>query len=93
MTNRPTRVGPQRYEYLGYLIERPGKTWQAAPREGWRVPQGLAGYLSARTLAELVEAIGSQMVTRTNLMSNREYQERLDTPHYCSPSCESYWTM
>lgn len=33
------------------------------------------------------------MVTRTNMMSGREYQERYDTPRYCSPSSESYWSM
>ena len=32
-------------------------------------------------------------VTRKNLMSNLEYQERYDTPYYCSPSSESYWSM
>lgn len=32
-------------------------------------------------------------VTRTNMMSGREYKERYDTPRYCSPSSESYWSM
>jgi hypothetical protein len=32
-------------------------------------------------------------VTRTNMMGGKEYQERYDTPNYCSPSCESYWSM
>jgi len=32
-------------------------------------------------------------VTRKNLMSGREYQERYDTPYFCSPSSESYWSM
>ena len=32
-------------------------------------------------------------VTRTNLMSGKTYQERYDTPYYCSPSSESYWSM
>jgi len=32
-------------------------------------------------------------VTRTNLMGGREYQERYDTPRYCSPSSEAYWSM
>jgi hypothetical protein len=32
-------------------------------------------------------------VTRTNLMGGKEFQERYDTPHYCSPSSESYWSM
>jgi hypothetical protein len=32
-------------------------------------------------------------VTKTNMMSGKQYQERFDTPHYCSPSSESYWSM
>jgi len=32
-------------------------------------------------------------VTRKNMMSGAEYQERYDTPYYCSPSSESYWSM
>jgi len=33
------------------------------------------------------------LVTRRNMMTGREYQERYDTPNYCSPSCEAYWAM
>ena len=32
-------------------------------------------------------------VTKTSLMGGAEFQERYDTPHYCSPSSESYWSM
>lgn len=32
-------------------------------------------------------------VTRKNLMGGAEYQERYDTPRYCSPSSEAYWSM
>ena len=32
-------------------------------------------------------------VTKTNLMGGREFTERYDTPHYCSPSSESFWSM
>lgn len=32
------------------------------------------------------------MVTRRNLMSGRQYQERADTPNYCSPASEAYWS-
>ena len=37
--------------------------------------------------------IHETMVTRTNMMSGKAYQERFDTPNYCSPSSESYWSM
>ena len=32
-------------------------------------------------------------VTKTNLMGGREFTERYDTPHFCSPASESYWSM
>jgi hypothetical protein len=32
-------------------------------------------------------------VTRKNMMSGTEFKERYDTPYYCSPSSESYWSM
>jgi hypothetical protein len=31
-------------------------------------------------------------VTRTNMMSGKEYKERYDTPYYCSPSSETFWS-
>ncbi len=32
-------------------------------------------------------------VTKKSLMGGAEYQERYDTPYYCSPASESYWSM
>ena len=32
-------------------------------------------------------------VTRTSLMGGKEFKERYDTPYYCSPSSETYWSM
>lgn len=32
-------------------------------------------------------------VTRTVLGTDKEFQERYDTPYYCSPSSETYWSM
>jgi hypothetical protein len=32
-------------------------------------------------------------VTKINMMSGKEFTERYDTPYYCSPSSESYWSM
>lgn len=31
-------------------------------------------------------------VTKTNVMTGKTYQERYDTPYFCSPSSESYWS-
>lgn len=34
------------------------------------------------------------MVTRRSAMSPfKEFEERYDTPYYCSPSSETYWCM
>jgi hypothetical protein len=33
------------------------------------------------------------MVTRTNAVSGKTFQERYDTPYCCSASSESYWSM
>jgi len=35
----------------------------------------------------------SHIVTRTNLMTGQEYQEDVNTPRFCSPSSESFWSM
>ena len=32
-------------------------------------------------------------VTRKSLMGGKEFKERYDTPYYCSPSSETYWSM
>ena len=37
--------------------------------------------------------IHETMVTRKNMMTGKAYQERYDTPYFCSPSSESYWSM
>jgi hypothetical protein len=37
--------------------------------------------------------IHETFVTRTSLMGGKEFQERYDTPYYCSPSSETYWSM
>ena len=36
--------------------------------------------------------INETYVTRTSAMSGEEFQERYDTPYYCSPSSETYWS-
>lgn len=34
-----------------------------------------------------------QIVQKTNLMSGKPFFERINTPYYCSPSSETYWSM
>jgi collagenase-like PrtC family protease len=31
-------------------------------------------------------------VTRTHLLTGEPFKERYDTPHYCSPSSETFWS-
>jgi hypothetical protein len=37
--------------------------------------------------------IHETFVTKTNLMGGKEFTERYDTPYFCSPASESYWSM
>ena len=32
-------------------------------------------------------------VTKKNMMNGAEFKERYDTPYYCSPSSETYYSM
>jgi hypothetical protein len=41
----------------------------------------------------LIAEVFETYVTRNNLMGGKEFQERYDTPYFCSPSSESYWSM
>ena len=52
-----------------------------------------------QTVAEQKRKLGfvvkvyETFVTRKNLLTGKEYLERYDTPSFCSPSSESYWSM
>ena len=46
-----------------------------------------------KTSQGFIVELHETFVTRTNLMGGAEYQERYDTPRFCSPSSESYWSM
>ena len=51
------------------------------------------GILMAKEMQGYRCELHETYVTRTNLMGGAEYQERYDTPRYCSPSSEAYWSM
>jgi hypothetical protein len=34
-----------------------------------------------------------KMVTRTNLMSGKTFEEDVNTPNCCSPASETFWSM
>jgi hypothetical protein len=44
----------------------------------------------ADMMAQLCKPV---MVERVNLMSGEKYMEAEDTPNYCSPASEAYWSM
>ncbi len=39
------------------------------------------------------ESYQPRMVTRKNLMTGLEFQEDVNTPYFCSPASETYWSM
>jgi hypothetical protein len=47
---------------------------------------------SKTKLGFIVEA-RETWVTKRNMMSGKTYQERYDTPYFCSPSSETFWSM
>ena len=47
----------------------------------------------SKTKLGFVVEVFETYVTRTNMMGGKEFQERYDTPYFCSPSSESYWSM
>lgn len=49
--------------------------------------------VEAKTAQGYTVELFETMVTRVNMMGGAEYQERYDTPRYCSPSSEAYWSM
>jgi hypothetical protein len=53
------------------------------------------GYLRSELEVMEINAYNAQvpMVERVNLMTKKTYMERADTPNYCSPASESYWSM
>ena len=40
-----------------------------------------------------VREIHETYVIRKNTMTGAEFKERYDTPYFCSPSSESFWSM
>ena len=39
-----------------------------------------------------IRKIHETYVARRNLMTGVEFQERYDTPYFCSPSSEAFWS-
>jgi hypothetical protein len=61
--------------------------------------EALVAKLARRNVAASVATVEDyntkvvHMVERVNLMSGKKYMEPSNTPSYCSPSSEAYWSM
>ena len=60
------------------------RTWGGETLEG----PGSYGWCSADHYQKRVV----RMVERTNMMSGKKFMEPSNTPYYCSPSSETYWS-
>jgi hypothetical protein len=49
--------------------------------------------IDAKTKLGFIVEASETWVTKRNMMSGKTYQERYDTPYFCSPSSETYWSM
>ena len=49
--------------------------------------------VSDKTAQGFTVKLFETFVTKKNLMGGKEFTERYDTPHFCSPASESYWSM
>jgi hypothetical protein len=49
--------------------------------------------VNAKIKLGFIVEVFETFVTKTNLIGGKEFQERYDTPHFCSPASESYWSM
>lgn len=46
-----------------------------------------------RVIGEELYPFFQKKVKRVNLMTGKEYWEDVNTPYYCSPASEAYWSM
>jgi len=78
--DRRKKTGEREVLYKDYDTDNLS-TLEHTVKHTWRTSQGFR------------YEIHKTMVERTNMMGGGKYMERFDTPNYCSPSSESYWSM
>jgi hypothetical protein len=74
-------------------IERDAKQVADGATSGWDRTNGIGPGPYGVASAEHYHARVVRQVTQVNLLSGKEYQEASNTPGYCSPSSEAYWSM
>jgi hypothetical protein len=52
-----------------------------------------AGYSASDLSIIATKYYTPKTVVRKNLMTGQEFEEDVNTPHFCSPSSESFWSM
>lgn len=67
------------------------KTWGAARATRTRLCRK-AGWSAGDLSIVDTKYYKPRMVTRKNLMTGQEYQEDVNTPNFCSPASESFWS-
>jgi hypothetical protein len=78
--DKRTKAGERLYAKTDYDTDNLSML-EHTVKHTWRASQGFR------------YAIHETYVTKTNLMGGAEFKERYDTPYYCSPASESYWSM
>ena len=88
---------PNEYEFLTFKTDRRTKKGEKLVDRYTKV---FATAEDAQTYFErLPKKVGERVechqkwVVRKNLLSGKEFYEAWDTPDFCSPSSESYWSM
>ncbi len=85
-----TRIAtPKPYGKEYYATEGAAKAAKTRMEKGKR----WAGKELAVAELTLYRTLIEKMVERTNLMSGKKYMESVNTPNYCSPASEAYWSM
>jgi hypothetical protein len=75
-----TKKGERLYHKADYDTDNLS-TLEHTVKHTWRASQGFR------------YEIHVTMVEKTNMMGGGKFFERYDTPYYCSPASESYWSM
>ncbi len=78
--DKRTKSGERQVHYADYDTDNLS-TLEHTVKHTWRAGHGFR------------YEIHETMVERVNMMGGAKYMERFDTPRYCSPSSEAYWSM
>lgn len=74
-------------------IEDTYRSETSAKRERTRLNNRAGAVKFAYAAADVYYAEIEQQVERVNLMTGKTFKESVNTPYYCSPSSETYWSM